>query len=572
MRTPDEVKAELDGDERRLYDLIWKRTIACQMTDSRGRRVALRIGATSTAGEAATFASSGRTIEFPGYLRAYVEGADDPDAELGDRESPIPPVSQGDGVDCRVLSPSGHKTQPPARFSEASLVKELEQRGIGRPSTYAAVIQTIQDRGYVWKKATAMVPTWVAFATIQLLERHFEQLVDYGFTATMEEALDVIATGQAATEKWLDGFYFGNGTPGLKQLVGDEVVAQIDAREMNTVPLGLDAEGVEILVRVGRYGPYLQRMEERASLPEDLPPDELTIDMALELLARGRDDGRVLGTDPASGLRVIARDGRYGPYVQLGEHETDQVSADDGTSASSEAVAKPKGRSAAKKQEKLKTASLFKTMTLEAITLEQALELLSLPRVVGVDAQGVEVSAQNGRYGPYLKKGTDTRSLESEDLIFSITMEQCETLFAQPKPRGRQAKPPLAELGPHPDSGANVRVLEGRFGPYVTDGSINASLPRGVTPETFTMDEAVALLRARAERGPATPRKTTKRTAKKATAKKATVEEGNGEKGDREEGDRQEGHREKATAKKATVKKATGSASTSGDYDLPDDV
>ncbi|MFN8034559.1 MAG: type I DNA topoisomerase [Acidimicrobiia bacterium] len=502
MRTPDEVSKELDADERKLYDLIWKRTIACQMTDARGKRVSLRIGATSRAGEDTLFAATGRTIEFPGYLRAYVEGADDPDAELEDQESPIPPVAEGESVDCRDLEANGHSTQPPARYTEASLVKELEQRGIGRPSTYASVIQTIQDRGYVWKKGSALVPSWTAFATIQLLERHFDHLVDYSFTATMEEALDVIAAGQGESEKWLDSFYNGNGAPGLKAMVGDEHIASIDAREINSVPLGVDSEGREIVVRVGRYGPYLQRGDDRATLPEDLPPDELSVEVATQLLARGRDEGRILGNDPATGLPVIARDGRYGPYVQLGE------------------IPEGNGKLAAK--DKPKTASLFKTMTLERITLEDALELLSLPRVVGTDAEGNEITAQNGRYGPYIKKGTDSRSIDNEELLLTITMSECEAIFAQPKQRrGRVAKPPLAELGPHPDTGAPVRVLDGRFGPYATDGTTNASLPRGMTPEHVTLDEAVALLRARAEQGPAKPRKAAKKTAKK-PAKKTT--------------------------------------------------
>lgn len=500
MRTPDEASKELDADERKLYELIWKRTIACQMTDARGKRVSLRIGATSTTGEDAVFGASGRTIEFPGYLRAYVEGADDPEAELEDQESPIPAVVEGDTVDCRGLEANGHATQPPARFTEASLVKELEQRGIGRPSTYAAVIQTIQDRGYVWKKGSALVPSWTAFATVQLLERHFDHLVDYSFTATMEEALDVIASGQGESEKWLDAFYNGNGTPGLKTMVGDEQIATIDAREINTVPLGVDDEGREIAVRVGRYGPYLQRGDDRASLPDELPPDELSIAFATDLLARGRDEGRNLGTDPVTGLAVIARDGRYGPYVQLGEI--------------------PEGNGKIAAREKPKTSSLFKTMTLDHIKLEDALELLSLPRVVGADVEGNEITAQNGRYGPYIKKGADSRSIETEEQLLTITVQQAEAIFAQPKlRRGRQAKPPLAELGPHPDTGGVIRILDGRFGPYATDGTTNASLPRGMTPEHVTTEDAVALLRARAEKGPSKPRKPARKTAKKSTKK-----------------------------------------------------
>ncbi|MFZ4516312.1 MAG: type I DNA topoisomerase [Acidimicrobiia bacterium] len=508
MRTPDSLRSELDPESYKLYELIWMRTVACQMADARGKRVSARIDARAQGGEQARFTATGRTIEFPGYLRAYVEGADDPDAELEDRESILPPLSVGDQLACQSLTPNGHHTQPPSRFTEASLVKELEARGIGRPSTYASVIQTIQDRGYVWKKGNALVPSWTAFATIGLLEEYFPSLVDYEFTARMEEDLDVIARGEAESEKWLHGFYFGNGAPGLAQLINEDRLAEIDARSVNTVPIGVDTAGHEVVVRVGRYGPYLQRGEDRASLPPDIVPDELTIPVALEILERQGDDGRELGSDPESGLSVIVRAGRFGPYVQLGEMPD----------------------SADKKAAKPKTASLFKTMTIERITLEEALELLALPRVVGVDTDGEAITAQNGRFGPYIKKGTDSRSLGTEEEIFSITLEAAQVLLAQPKPRGRQAKPPLADLGAHPETNAPVRVLEGRFGPYVTDGTVNASVPRGTDPEALTMDEAVSLLRARAEKiasgevgGRAKPKKSTKKTAKKSAKKSATT-------------------------------------------------
>ncbi|MCZ7528174.1 MAG: type I DNA topoisomerase [Acidimicrobiia bacterium] len=551
IRTPDQVAGELDADERRLYELVWKRTIACQMTDARGRRVSLRLGATSSAGEQATFGASGRTIEFPGYLRAYVEGADDPDAELEDRETPMPPVTEGEAIACEELAATGHTTQPPARYSEASLVKELEARGIGRPSTYAAVIQTIQDRGYVWKKGSALVPSWTAFAVIQLLEEHFGHLVDYGFTARMEEDLDQIARNEGESEKWLESFYFGNGQVGLRDLVAEERIASIDARAVNTIPLGVDAEGRPIAVRVGRYGPYLEQGEERASLPEDLAPDELTIGKAVELLERGRGGGRVLGVDPATGLPVTVRDGRYGPYVQLGE------------------PAEGSG-------EKPRTASLFKSMQVESVTLEEALALLSLPRVVGVDAEGRSITAQNGRYGPYLKRDTETRSLDTEEQLFTVTMEEAEALLAQPKQRGRRTRAPLAELGPHPDSGAPVRILDGRFGPYVTDGTTNASLPRGVTPEDVTMEEALSLLAARAGKGPARRRKGTGRTAarrapvkkpaaKKAAAKKATTKKAAAKKAAPKEAATTEPTGEKAAAGTAGPGPARPETGTSGD-------
>jgi DNA topoisomerase-1 len=485
FRTPDEVRSELDADEIRVYDLVWKRTVASQMADARGRRVALRMNATAPGGATAladsgsrqvVFSANGRTIEFPGFLRAYVEGADDPDAELEDREVQLPAVVEGDGVECNQLDPSGHTTQPPARFTEASLVKEMESRGIGRPSTYASIITTIQDRGYAWRKGGALVPSWTAFAVIQLLERHFAHLVDYDFTAKMEEDLDDIARGEREPVPWLRKFYFGNGTAGLKSLVDDRL-PEIDAREVNSIPIGTDADGNLIVVRVGRYGPYLSRGEETAPLPDELPPDELTIDFASELLAKGKPEGRVVGTDPQTGLEIVARDGRYGPYVQLGEMEE-----------------------GAKK--KPKTASLFKTMSVESVTLEEALQLLSLPRVVGVDDEGQEVTAQNGRFGPYLKKGTDTRSLASEEDLFAVTLDEAKALFAEPKRgRGRSQPSVLHELGADPDNEQPIRVLAGRFGPYVTNGEVNASLPRGADPAELKLEEAVAMLRAKAAAG-----------------------------------------------------------------------
>jgi DNA topoisomerase-1 len=507
MRTTDEVGHELRStDERRLYDLIWKRTVASQMSDARIRRVTVRLEATSTAGEVATFQSSGRTIEFAGYLRAYVEGADDPDAELEDRETLLPMLTEGQGVDCRDLRAAGHTTQPPARYTEASLVKELEDRGIGRPSTYVSVIETILARDYVFKKGTALVPTWKAFAKVQLLERYFSHLIDYEFTATMEEALDAVARGEGEVEKWLDSFYFGNGQVGLRELVAEERLAQIDMAEVNAVHLGVDAEGRELVARVWPNGARIERGDEKAPIPADLAPDELTPAMAEELLAKGSGGPRELGTDPTTGLTVLALTGRFGPFVQLGEQ-------------------------AEGSKEKPARASLFASMDANTVTLEEALQLLSLPRVVGTAADGEEITAQNGRYGPYLRKGTDSRSLGGEDQLFTVTMAEAEAIFAQPKQRrGRVAKPPIADLGPHPESGAPVRVLDGRFGPYITDGTTNATVPRGVQPEAVTLDEAVELLRERAARGPS------KRAAKKTTAKKSTAK--------------------RATAKKSTAKKA----------------
>ncbi len=500
MRTVDDVARELSGsDERRLYDLIWKRTVASQMADARIRRVTLRLLATSTTGEEATFQATGRTIEFPGYLRAYVEGADDPDAELEDRETILPPLEEGAVVECRELRPSGHVTQPPARYTEASLVKELEERGIGRPSTYASVIETILRRDYVFKKGSALVPTWTAFAKVQLLERYFSHLIDYEFTAVMEEALDAIARGEGEAEKWLHSFYFGNGEMGLRDLVAEEHVAMIDKAEVNAVHVGVDAEGRELIVRVWPNGANIERGDEKGPVPADLAPDELTPEKAEELLAIPTGP-RELGLDPETGLPVLVITGRFGPFVQLGEV--------------------PPGS-----KEKPKRSSLFSTMDPTAVTLDDALNLLSLPRVVGVDDDGTEITTQNGRYGPYIKKGTDSRSLASEEELFSVTLEQARAIFAQPKQRrGRgAAKPPLAELGAHPETGVPVRVLDGRFGPYITDGSVNASVPRGTDPESVTLEQAVELLRERAARAPATKRPAKRAAAKKSPAKKATA-------------------------------------------------
>jgi len=505
MRTAEDVNAELrSSDERKLYDLIWKRTVASQMADARIQRVTLKLGAASSAGEQVTFQASGRTIEFPGYLRAYVEGADDPEAELEDRETLLPPLQEQEAVDCTELRPAGHTTQPPARFTEASLVKELEERGIGRPSTYVSVIETIQARDYVFKKGTALVPTWKAFAKVQLLERYFAHLIDYDFTATMEEALDAVARGEGEAEKWLDSFYFGNGASstnpmGLRELVSDERLAQIDMAEVNAVHIGFDAQGVELIARVWPNGARIERGDEKAPIPAELAPDELTPEKAEELLAKGGGGPRELGDDPETGLPVLVLNGRFGPFVQLGEQ--------------------PEGS-----KEKPKRASLFASMEPDTVTLDEALQLLALPRVVGVDADGEEVTAQNGRYGPYIKKGTDSRSLGAEHELFTVTLEQAQAIFAQPKQgRGRVAKPPIADLGPHPETGAPVRVLDGRFGPYITDGTTNATVPRGMQPEAVTMAEAVELLAERAARGPAKKKAPAKKAAVKKTAKKSTA-------------------------------------------------
>jgi DNA topoisomerase-1 len=501
FRTPEQSR--LSGDKLRLYELVWMRTLASQMADAVGRSVAVRLGAVSSAGEDAEFATSGRVITFPGFLRAYVEGADDPDAELEDREVRLPPLATGDPLEVESLSVEGHSTQPPARYTEASLVKALEEMGVGRPSTYATILDTIQGRGYVWKKGTALVPSWTAFAVVGLLERHFGELVDYGFTASMEEDLDEIASGDKEAVPWLSRFYFGNGQPGLKQLVSDQL-GDIDAREINSIPIGGPDSG--IVVRVGRYGPYVQRGEgeERASLPEDLAPDELTLERAEDLLSAGSGE-RVVGHDPETGLPVIVRAGRYGPYVQLG-------TADDASAVGG----------------KPRTASLFRDMEAATLGIDDALQLLSLPRVVGTDpVDGEEIVAMNGRYGPYLKKGTDSRSLAAESQLFTVTLPEALAMYALPKTRrgSGAAAAPLRELGADPETGAPMLLRDGRFGPYVTDGTTNASLRKGDTVDGITAERAAELLADRRAAPPRPGRQARKApSAKKASqAKKATA-------------------------------------------------
>jgi DNA topoisomerase-1 len=527
FRTPEMAGRELSGDELRLYELIWMRTVACQMNDATGTSAQVRLMSTvsdgAAAGQEAEFSASGRVIAFPGFLRAYVEGEDDPEAELADREVVLPALAVGDVVEGSAFEPGSHTTQPPARFTEASLVKAMEELGVGRPSTYASVIATILDRGYVWKKGTALVPSFTAFAVVGLLERYFGDLVDYGFTAAMEDDLDEIAEGRQEALPWLSRFYFGTSTPGvtdapvtngaeangslgLKASVAAHL-GEIDAREINSIPIGEGTDGTPIVARVGRYGPYLQRGDDRASLPDDMCPDELTVARAEELLAAPSND-RVLGSDPETGLDVQVKAGRFGPYIQLGEV------VDGG----------PKPR----------TSSLFSTMDPATLSFEQALELLRIPRTVGTDPEnGEEVVAHNGKFGPYLKRGTDTRSLASEAQLLTVTLPEAQALFAQPKQRrGRTAAAPLRELGTDPATELPVVVKDGRFGPYVTDGTTNASLRKGDEVESITMDRASELLAERRAAGPSTRKKATKKkatTAKKA-AKKTTRKSGTAKK------------------------------------------
>ena len=510
FKTPDQTG--LSGDERRLYELIWKRTIASQMRDAKGDSVSIRIGTTATSGEDVVFGSSGRTITFYGFLKAYVESHDDSDAEGDDQQTKLPNLSEGQTVTAAELGKAGHETKPPSRYTEASLISELETREIGRPSTYASIVGTIQNRGYVYKKGTALVPAWIAFSVIRLMEQHFPRLIDYNFTAELEDVLDEVAKGQEERLNVLTSFWTGTGEgdTGLKRLV--ENLPDIDARGLATFPLGEDID-----LRVGRYGPYVEgppftedaegkKVPTRANVPDDLPPDELTLDRAKELLASPSGVEKELGPHPETGLMIVAKSGRFGPYV------TETLPED------------------AKKADKPRTASLFKDMDLDTITLDQAVQLLKLPRVVYVEEDGTEVTAQNGRYGPYLKKGTDSRSLEREDQLLTITEDEVRAIYAQPKTYGRRAAAaPLKELGNDPVSGTPVVAKDGRFGMYVTDGEYNATLRKDDSLETLTPERAFELLAERRAKGPAkkggkkTAKKSAKKTAKKSTAKKSTA-------------------------------------------------
>ena len=471
--TPEQVANKVGPDEAALYDLIWKRTIASQMADTRGVTVSVRFGATASSGEATVFSASGRTITFPGFLRAYVQGADDPDSELDDRENLLPAMEEGDRLAVERLEPTGHETRPPARYTEASLVQKLEEIGVGRPSTYASIMTTIQDRGYVFKKGSALVPTFTAFGVVSLLEEHFPKLVDYEFTAEMESDLDRIADGEEESVPWLSAFYFGDD--GLKESVARRL-DEIDPKAIGSIAVGEDADGNAVVARIGRYGPYVERLEERASIPDDLAPDEVTVEKALELIEIQNAGDKILGTDPDTGLDILAKTGRFGAYVQLGEPEEGS-------------------------KEKPKRASLLKSMDLDSLSLEDALKVLSLPRTVGTDGDEVEILALNGRYGPYIQRGDDRRSLVSEEQLFSLTVEEALKLMAEPpRRRGQQQPSSLREIGEDPISGKAVTVRSGRYGPYVTDGEVNASLRKGDSPETVTIDRAADLLAARRDR------------------------------------------------------------------------
>jgi DNA topoisomerase-1 len=522
FRSLDEANSQLGGDELAVYDLIWKRTLASQMVDARLTQDKVRLVSTLSGivgidGEVEVgLSATGLRIEFPGFRRAYVEGTDDPEAELADQERILPPLAEGEVVPVTSAEANGHDTQPPDRYSEATLIKKLEDLGIGRPSTYASVMKTIDRRGYVWKKGKSLVPTFRAFAVVNLLEHYFADLVDYQFTAAMEDELDEIAQGNQDLEPWLQKFYFGDpsATTELAKLGLEHMTHEpheFDFAAINSLPLGVAPDGVAVSVRSGRYGPYLVHGEDRVSIPEATEPDSLSVDKALELLSAPSND-RELGLDDETGLPIFLKAGRYGPYVQVGE------------------MTDPK--------EKPKTASLLTTMSPETVTLEDATRLLSLPRDVGEHPEGGSIIAQNGRYGPYITWGKETRSLEDEEQIFSIDLDEALKLLAQPKQRGRRAAAgPLKELGEDPVTKRNVVVRTGRFGLYVTDGETNATLRLGDTPETITLERAGELLAERRNAEPSSrPRKAAKST-KKASKKPA-----------------------KKTTKKSSAKKATGSA------------
>ena len=569
FRTPAQVSGELTGAQFRLYELIWKRTVASQMADAVGSTatVTVEVPLTPVAGESrdsgptfstAGLTASGTVITFRGFLAAYEEGRDaeryQDDAGAAAKDSKdvrLPAMISGQELAALDAEASGHETTPPPRYTEASLVKALEEREIGRPSTYAATMSTISDRGYVDHRGQALVPTWLAFAVTRLLEENFAELVDYDFTASMERDLDRIAAGEEDRVAWLRRFYNGQGgavaqevaqaaasgdldaaaaalrAHGLKGLVDN--LGEIDARAVNSIEIG---EGITL--RVGRYGPYLEDAEgKRANVPADLAPDELTVDKARELFTRAADDGRELGVDPVSGHVIIAKDGRYGPYVTEVLPDPEETAGAEASAAAQAGEAATKTAKAAKSTKtkkaakpKPRTASLLRSMDLSTVTLEQALDLLSLPRVVGQDPEsGEDITAQNGRYGPYLKKGTDSRSLETEEQIFTVTLEQALEIFAQPKRRRGQAaaRGPLRELGQDPATDKPVVIKDGRFGPYITDGQTNVTVPRSEDPATITAERAFELLADKRAKGPAKKRTTRKTTAKKTTAKKTTA-------------------------------------------------
>ncbi|MFC7942726.1 type I DNA topoisomerase [Microbacterium oxydans] len=545
FRTPASLSSELDRDEQRLYDLIWKRTVASQMSDAKYETTTVTIAV--DAGERkAEFTASGTVYTFKGFLEAYEEGRDEKrgDADAAENQS-LPAVAVGDQLAVSDAEAKGHRTTPKPRYTEASLVKVLEEKGIGRPSTFASIPETILDRGYAVKRGQALVPTWLAFSVVRLLEEHFADLVDYDFTAALEDDLDTIARGEQNRVEWLKSFYFGSDAHvGLRQVVDN--LGEIDARALNSTRITDTAT-----LRFGKYGPYLEVADPAnpeakpriVNVPEDLAPDELTAEKAQELIDAPVAGDRVLGENPENGKIIVVKDGRFGPYVQENDPVSEDAAVDEATG---EVVDKPKPKRGAKKEAapKPRTASLFRSMSVDEIDLETALQLLSLPRVVGVDPEsGDEITAQNGRFGPYLKKGTDSRSLESESQIFDVTLEQALEIYSQPKyGAGRRASSALAEFEADPVSGKPIRIRDGRFGAYVTDGETNVTIPRGQKVEDITFEIAVQMLADKRAKGPAPKRGAAKKApAKKAPAKKPAAK--------------------KAPAKKPAAKKTTAATS-----------
>ncbi len=529
FRTPAQVASALRGDEFKLYELIWKRTVASQMADAKGSTATIKLGATAVGGEAAgqdaEFSASGTVITFRGFMAAYEEGRDESRNSSDDSDRRLPNVKENDKLTAADVQANGHDTSPPPRFTEASLTKEMEERDIGRPSTYASTLSTIMDRGYVRKQGSALVPSWIAFSVVRLLELHFTDYVDYEFTAGMETGLDRIANGQELGSDWLKHFYFGGGDDvGLQSIVNN--LGDIDARDINSMPI-TDT----LVLRVGKFGPYLESTvptvdpktgeiieAARANVPEDLAPDELTPAKAQELMDTAAPEERLLGVDPVSGHTVVAKNGRYGPYVtEVIPEMTAEEIANQPVEYYKNGKPKPPKKPV---KAKPRTGSLFKAMSVDSVTLDEALAIMSLPRVLGTDAEENEITVQNGRFGPYLKKGSDSRSIGSEEEIFTITLEQALEIYSQPKQRGaRAAVPPLAEFGDDPVSEKKIVVKEGRFGPYITDGITNITVPRGTEIEELTRETAIALLADKRERGPV--KRTAKAPARKAPAKKA---------------------------------------------------
>ncbi len=509
----DRVRREHGQAAANLYSLIWKRTVASQMPDARGRRITVRVGV-----EDAVFRAAGKTIEFPGFQRAYVEGSDNPDAELLEGESLLPPVKEAQTLATKDVQAEEHATQPPARYTDASLVKELDARGIGRPSTWAATIGVLLDRDYAFRKGGMLVPTFTGFAVVRMLTEHFGALLDYDFTARMEDDLDSVSRGEGDGKDYLRRFYMGNGETGLRDLVKTGI-EEVDPREACSIPLG-ESEGRKVEIRVGRYGLFVTDGEANASLPEQTVPDELTLETALRALEEAAEGPRSLGEDPETGKPIYLKSGPYGPYVQLGDPEEGS-------------------------KKKPKMVSLLRGMSAESLDLETALRLLSLPRDLGPHPEDEEqrpVFALTGRYGPFVKWGDESRSIPDGTSVLEITLAEALELLGQPRRRGRSGPTALKEIGEHPESKAKITVMTGRYGPYVTDGEINATLPKTQTPEDVTLDQAVELLRRRAERiadqgGPKRKRKAKKKTAKKKVVKKKVA-------------------KKKAVKKKAVKKKA----------------